>query len=210
MKHIAIFLSFFLSSISFAQIDVTFRVDMQYQSVSPNGVHLAGSLQGWDPSSTPLSDIDGDGIWEVTLNLNTNTSYQYKFINGNSWGNDESVWGDCGAGNGNRTLTTTNENMILPAYVFNSCDFTAYGCTDPIATNFNPSANNDDGTCEYPNVDGCTDLSACNYNSNANVDDGSCNYPTLGYDCNSNCIESDIVWIGDQNNDGFVRKCSNF
>ena len=84
MKHLAIFLSFFLSSISFAQIDVTFRVDMQYQSVSENGVHLAGDLQGWDPSSTPLSDIDGDVIWEVTLNLNTSTSYQYKFINGNS------------------------------------------------------------------------------------------------------------------------------
>ena len=54
-------------------------------------VYLAGSLQGWNPSSTPLSDEDGNGIWEVTLSLSQNTSYEYKYINGNSWGSDESV-----------------------------------------------------------------------------------------------------------------------
>ena len=28
---------------------------MQYQTVSSNGVHVAGSMQGWNPSSTALS-----------------------------------------------------------------------------------------------------------------------------------------------------------
>ena len=110
----------------------------------------------------------------------------------------------CGTGNSNRSLITANQNMILPAYVFNSCDFTAYGCTDQNATNYDPSANNDDGSCEYPALDGCTDVNACNYNSQATVDDGSCTYAALGYDCDENCIESNIEWIGDQNNDGFV------
>ena len=204
MKNLILFTSIFLSSICFAQIDVTFRVDMQYQSVSENGVHIAGSLQGWNPSSTPLNDNDGDGIWEVTLSLSSNSNYEYKFINGNSWGSDESVWGDCGAGNGNRFLSTSDQNMTLPAFVFNSCDFTAYGCTDPNATNYDASANNDDGSCEYASVDGCTDLSACNYNSNANVDDGSCTYAEEGFDCNGNCIDPNIEWIGDQDGDGFV------
>ena len=27
-------------------------------------------------------------------------------------------------------------------------------------------------------INGCTDILACNYNPNANIDDGSCNYPT--------------------------------
>ena len=30
-------------------VDVTFMVDMQYQTVSNDGVHIAGSMQGWDP-----------------------------------------------------------------------------------------------------------------------------------------------------------------
>lgn len=51
-----------------------------------------------------------------------------------------------------------------------------HGCTDPSATNYNPAATVDDGTCEYgpPPVPGCTDPSATNYNPAATVDDGSC------------------------------------
>ena len=108
------------------------------------------------------------------------------------------------AGNSNRFLASSNQNIILPAYVFNSCDFTAYGCTDPNATNYDASANNDDGSCEYASIEGCIDVTACNYNSSATVDDGSCTYPNVGYDCDENCIESNIEWIGDQNGDGFV------
>ena len=49
------------------------------------------------------------------------------------------------------------------------------GCTDDEAVNFNPSAEADDGSCEYA-VWGCTDVSACNFNSEAVFDDGSCLY----------------------------------
>ena len=78
--------SFLVIAFSFAkfgnsQVDVTFRVDMQYQTVSEYGVHIAGAMQGWNPSTTPLSD-NGNGIWEVTLSLTEFTSYEYKFING--------------------------------------------------------------------------------------------------------------------------------
>ena len=203
MRLLLLFLLLFYFD-SYSQVDVVFRVDMQYQSVSENGVHVAGSMQGWTASSTPLNDDNGDGIWEVTLSLSSNSNYEYKFINGNSWGSDESVWGDCGAGNGNRILATANQNMILPAYVFNSCDFTAYGCTDPNATNYDASANNDDGSCEYLQIEGCTDTLACNYNPTANIDDSTCVFAAQGYDCDSNCVVQNIEWIGDQNGDGFV------
>ena len=178
MKYFTLLLSILFSSFSIAQqIDVTFKVDMQYQSVSSDGVHIASSFQGWNTSTTPLSDEDGNGIWEVTLSLSQNTSYEYKYINGNSWGYDEYVSGDCGVGNtGNRLLITSNENMVLNAYVFNSCDYTIYGCTDIGAYNYDPLANNDDGSC-IPYVYGCTDPSAANYDSSANVDNNSCNYP---------------------------------
>ena len=183
--------SFLVIAFSFAkfgnsQVDVTFKVDMQYQTVSENGIHLAGAMQGWDPSSTPLSD-NGNGIWEVTLSLTEFTSYEYKFINGNSWGSDEQVYGDCGAGNGNRYLYVDSDDIELPAYVFNSCDFTVYGCTDFGAVNYDSNANNDDGSCEYPTA-GCLDILACNYNSDATEDDGSCIYAQQHYDCNGFCI----------------------
>ena len=48
------------------------------------------------------------------------------------------------------------------------------GCTDAAACNYNPAANQDDGSCVLP--DGCTDAGACNYDAAASCDDGSCEY----------------------------------
>ncbi len=48
-----------------------------------------------------------------------------------------------------------------------------YGCTDPDAFNYNPSALYNDGGC-IEKYYGCTDPGAENFNYNANTDDGSC------------------------------------
>tara|TARA_R100000541_G_scaffold58153_1_gene69057 strand:- start:700 stop:2067 length:1368 start_codon:yes stop_codon:yes gene_type:complete len=54
------------------------------------------------------------------------------------------------------------------------------GCTDPNATNYDPSAVLDDGSCLYG---GCTDPNALNFNINAAFDDGSCTYPAVISPC---------------------------
>jgi Secretion system C-terminal sorting domain len=57
----------------------------------------------------------------------------------------------------------------------NGCVIEIFGCTDPLANNYNIEATTDDGTCTY-DVLGCTDPTASNYNMDATIDDGSCIY----------------------------------
>jgi hypothetical protein len=62
-----------------------------------------------------------------------------------------------------------------------SCILPISGCTNTQATNYNPLATVDDGSCIYPGVSGCTDPLASNYNPNATIDDGSCVFTLLQY-----------------------------
>jgi len=61
------------------------------------------------------------------------------------------------------------------------------GCMDSNATNYDPTATEDDGSCEYEDedgdgiydhleIDGCTDTDAINFDANATDDDGTCEY----------------------------------
>lgn len=52
-------------------------------------VSLAGEFNGWSTSAWPMSDADGDGVWSITVPLETGRSYQYKFVvNGGEWMTD--------------------------------------------------------------------------------------------------------------------------
>lgn len=112
--------------------NLTLQVDMRAVIVSPDGVHVAGDLQmpsgaaaNWDPAITALSDANGDGIYDITLNLPAGT-YAYKFVNGNAWGLDEggganpAIPAPCNVG-GNRQVVVAAD-MTVPVHAFNSCD----------------------------------------------------------------------------------------
>lgn len=101
--------------------------------------------------------------------------------------------------------------QVIRQYCYNSADFEnenqyqafgqyswsypdasgpVFGCTDPSANNYNPSADTDDGFCDYDldndgvpdvdEIDGCTDPTAANYNPLATEDNGSCIDAILG------------------------------
>lgn len=106
-------------------VDVTFRVNMSKYPVSPQGVHLAGNFQGWVSNATPMTDM-GNGVWERVVALPSGYPAEYKFINGDTWGYDETNWlSDCGVENGfgsyNRAFAVPTQDTVLPAFFMNSC-----------------------------------------------------------------------------------------
>jgi hypothetical protein len=140
-------------------VQVTFTVDMSpVGAVSPNGVHLAGSFQGWDPSGTPMQD-NSDGTWSVTLDLFPGT-YEFLFVNSNAWDNNQEMMEGSGCNNGGNRIATFLTSTTYSA-CFNACpgapcvDY--FGCTDPEACNFNVQALNEDGSCTYAALGYCCD-----------------------------------------------------
>ena len=43
-----------------------------------------------------MLDIDGDMIYSITIQIESNQSYEYKFINGIQWDQAEIMQGSCG------------------------------------------------------------------------------------------------------------------
>ena len=108
---------------------VTFQVDMSNEVVSEDGVYIMGGdesflefglnpetlapLPAWTPDAIALSDENNDNIFQVSILLLKNSNYLYKFINGNSFGQDEAS---------NRSYIVSEEDEILSPVCFNSLD----------------------------------------------------------------------------------------
>ena len=101
----------------------------------------------------------------------------YTFV----WSNGATTEDISGLGVGSYTVTITDCNGCVGTETFFITAAVDSGCTDPLANNYDPSANLNDGSCQYL---GCTDSLASNYVTGANVDDGSCTYNCAysGYD----------------------------
>ena len=158
------------------ETQVTFHVDMSgYAGTEdPSQVTWNSSANGWCGNCAPLDDLDGDGIYSITVPL-TGDTVEYKFAIG-AWFDEENLEPetsctkttyDEGAPNGccyvNRFVALNGEEAIdMPVVCWNSCQ-----------------------ACGAEPVAGCTDAEACNYNAEASTDDGSCVYgngPTAGFE----------------------------
>jgi 1,4-alpha-glucan branching enzyme len=102
---------------------VKFSVNLATQTVSPDGVFLAGTFNGFSPIANPMINVGG-GLFELILPLPQNTAYTYKFVNGSNFENVPFACGqDDGGGIFNRTVTTTNNATLnLNTVCFNECN----------------------------------------------------------------------------------------
>ena len=89
-------------------------------------------------------------------------------------------------------LKSVTSNSSFTSTVPDKVNARVRGCTDPKAENYNPLAQDNDGSCTYkvikeeveeeeieeepPSIKGCMDSTALNYNRNATVDNGTCKY----------------------------------
>lgn len=63
------------------------------------------------------------------------------------------------------------------------------GCTESGACNFEPLANEDDGSCEYLSCASCNIPAACNFAQPGTIVNNSiCEFPGYGYDCAGDCL----------------------
>ncbi|MFK7757318.1 MAG: alpha-amylase family glycosyl hydrolase [Flavobacteriales bacterium] len=173
------------SEVSDGMVDVTFRVDMFNEEISASGVHLAGNFQGWDPSATAMINTSAS-LWELTVSVPENLVIEYKFINGTAWGEDELIPIEC-AQNNNRFFNLGMEDVVLDLVCFRECQACA-GCTNELATNYNPNANTDNGSCEISPENYCGDCTIWDEASQACIQNP---------ECTAKCP-------GDINNDGVV------
>ena len=182
---------------------VLFDVDMSNETVLGGVYVTGGSIDGWCGTCTAMTDGDGDGVYEVVLDLAPG-AIEYKFVNG-GWGTEEIFDPVTDAA---CTLTTgpyTNRYFVVPAdgnaeigvVCYNSCDACepddtgGGGGEDPCVNDFN-----NNGICDEDDVVGCTYAAATNYNPLATMDDGTCDL-TPASDCVGDIDADGAVSLGD-------------
>ncbi len=110
---------------------VRFLVDMSNETISTNGVHVAGNFQGWDPATTRLYSF-GAGVYEIIAYVTTGT-YEYKFYNGNTLATEEIIPGPCSV-NSHREVQVSMD-IVLSAVCFGGCSACAVGISETAFSN---------------------------------------------------------------------------
>ncbi len=125
-------------------------------------IRILKSLHGYPTSPFPVSgsSLIYEGVGEETVDQNVVADQRYyytAFV---------------------RSQTNTYSLGVPATEIFSVSVEPVRGCMNPSASNYNPNATVDDGSCPggttEVTVRGCTNPNASNYNPQANTDDGSC------------------------------------
>jgi len=103
--------------------NVTFQVNMANVTEAFTTPEVNGNFNNWCGGCAPMSDVNGDNIWELTIALAPGT-YEYKFAY-DTWSGQVTLTpgSSCTITTGeftNRTLTVTQDE-VLPVVCWGSC-----------------------------------------------------------------------------------------
>jgi hypothetical protein len=100
-------------------VNVTFRVDLQHVTVSPDGVHLAGTFNNWSYLQSVMTQ-SSPFVYEFSQIMEEGQYHEFLFVNGNNAAAAENPPASCTA-NSHRYITIPNHDTVLTAYCYDSC-----------------------------------------------------------------------------------------
>ena len=135
----------YCSSSTGNNVDITFKVDMS-QNLDPfNTPELNSTFNNWCGNCNPLTDDNGDDIWELTVSLSPGDTIEYKF-SADNWTFQETLDSNESCTNGLPNFT--NRVLIIPSSSAN-LDEVCWGSCSPCATGL--KAINSSQVFVYPN-----------------------------------------------------------
>jgi Secretion system C-terminal sorting domain len=157
MKKLYILFAFVLFStvVAEAQVDITFRVTLKGtgKKLSADGLRVTGGLESpdqvnWNPGAAKVMVLTGaaaDSVYTIKLKVPrpADGKFNYKFINGNNWGDgaggttedERGLTATCSEGTDkNRfyTIAAGATAVTLPVYKFNTCDIVTLAATQDL------------------------------------------------------------------------------
>ena len=61
-------------------------VHFSLEAPDAESVAVVGDWNDWDPEAQPLQDLNGDGVWELSIKIDRSGEYKYQFlVNGEKW-----------------------------------------------------------------------------------------------------------------------------
>jgi hypothetical protein len=138
---------------------------------SLNGVEISAAMAEYNTTTGTFSGIPLGGpgnTWMIMDVIYIGPSL-YSYL----WSTGETTEDISGLNPGVYTVEFSDCNGCIGNDTITVLANPVPGCTNPLAVNYNISANVDDGSCIVP-APGCTDPNAINYDPSANQDDGSC------------------------------------
>ncbi|MBK8847441.1 MAG: T9SS type A sorting domain-containing protein [Bacteroidetes bacterium] len=154
-------------------VNVTFQVDMHGAVIMGNqivNVFIAGTFNNWDPTATPMFDVNSDSIYTVTLRLDSTQTIQYKYLRDNNFGAVENVPGQCGVPDGfggfNRELVVPEFDITLQEICFNFCTMCFVGVNEILELDIvNVYPNPTDGIFTIDVTGNATDITIAIYDN---------------------------------------------
>jgi len=186
-------------------VEVTLQVNMSNEEVSPDGVHLVGNFPGneWNPAGILMTDM-GNNVFASTQELPFGHCLEYKFVNGDEWGEDESVPEECSIG-WNRYLLV-EVNQILNPVCFGSCTDCVSPSTDLFISEYAEGSSSNKYIEIYNGTGAAVDLAAYQTHRIANGGDWDENvYAFEPIDENTILQDGEVYVIANSGADDYIK-----